>query len=76
MYLYSIYGYEENTVLKSNDKYSDIEFAELCRKAEVFDFHEIKAYSGTSIKNYLIKNYGFKPIKYTAGFFIDADIKD
>lgn len=70
MYFYSLYGFEENTVLTNEKKISQEEFVRMCK--EIHSNMEY-CYTGEIVK-YLIKYYGFKEIKYTSSFFVDEDI--
>lgn len=74
MYIYSLHGYEENTVLQHEHKFTRKKFTEMCKEAPIIEEYGLKAYDSLTIRNYLIKKYGFKEVKYTAGFFVDADV--
>lgn len=74
MYLYSLYGYEENRVFQHEKKFTDREFKNICKEVPILQQYGLKYYDVEGIENHLIKKYGFKPIKYQARFFFNADI--
>lgn len=74
MYIYSLHGYEENTVLQHEQKFTKKKFIEMCKEAPIIEEYGFKNYDSLAIRNYLMRNYGFKEVKYTAGFFVNADM--
>ena len=74
MYYYSLYGYEENTVLQNDIKYTESEFRKICKEAPKFDMGNYESYDSSEIYKYLVVKYKFKPIEYIAGFFVDGDM--
>lgn len=75
MHLYTLYGYEERYILQHAKKYSQKEFEKMCKEAPILESYGLRGYNSVAIKKYIVEKYGFKPIKYTAGFFTDADIE-
>lgn len=72
MYLYSLTGFEEKNVLFHKNKYTTEEFHKMCKEAPLEELSRTrKYYSSENISKYLINKYGFKKVKYEAGFFID-----
>jgi hypothetical protein len=76
MFIYSIYGYEENTVLQHEKEFTREEFNKICKEAPLFISDFGKDYSSSNIIEYLINNYGFKEATYTAGFWVDGEIEE
>lgn len=68
MYLYSLHGYEENTILQHEIKYTKEEFTSICENICSKEYC-----LSTDVIRHLIKDYGFQTAKYTAGFFVDGD---
>lgn len=77
MFLYSLYGYEENIVLTHNKEFTREEFENMCKEAELgrLDFG-MKFYCERNILNHLTEKYGFKKVNYTAGFFFDESFDE
>lgn len=74
MYLYSLYGYEENRVFQHEKKFTEEEFENICKEVPIIEGYGYKFYDEEAIENHLVKQ-GFKPVKYQAGFFFDADVE-
>lgn len=67
MYFYSLHGYEGRVILANDEKIDQKEFVRMCKETH----SNIKYYETNDIIKYLVKYYGFKTIKLTAGFFVD-----
>lgn len=67
MFLYNIVACEESVTLTNEKKFTNKELDRMCEKAvsTMLDYHTIDL-----ISEYLIKNYGFKEIEYTATAYI------
>lgn len=76
MYLYTLYGYEENIVLSNENSYTEEEFERMCKEAPIEGLEiDLPFYSSSSIRDHLIKEYNFKRVIYQAGFFFDKDVE-
>lgn len=71
MYFYSIYGYEENIILVSTNKYTKEEFDRMCKEAPRVKVCDKEYFESAFIVDHLIKKYGFTNLKCTQGFCID-----
>jgi hypothetical protein len=70
MYLYSLHGWEHNIVIQNEKKFTQEEFVKMCKEVPLLidgNYREV------SYIIHSLKKYGFKPIKYTAGFFTDGE---
>lgn len=77
MFLYSLYGYEENVVLTHEKEFSEAEFDVMCKEAELGGMeYGMKFYSIRKISKHLKENYGFQSVNYKAGFFVDKELED
>ena len=74
MYNYSLAGYEENTMLTHNTKFTEKQFEKMCKEAPLFNYGTEDSYDISLIMKYLKKKYGFKELVYTTGFFADAEV--
>lgn len=65
MYLYSLVGYEENEVVQHEKRFTEEEFNKMCNETPNRKLHDSYA-----VEQYLIENYGFKSVEYSASFDI------
>lgn len=73
MFYYSVYDYEENTVLINDKFYTKEEFINMCKEAPLYDDGEgFTCRSSENIIEYLQKKYNFKELKYDQGFFVSG----
>lgn len=75
MHLYSLYGHEDNIVLIHEKEFIKEEFEKMCKEAPMLIIYGKEYHDSSLIQKYLINNYGFKIVKYTADFFFDDDIE-
>jgi hypothetical protein len=72
MFLYSLHGYEDNTVLIHNEKFTKEQFVKMCDEApQLKIMYYGESYDSVEIVRHLIKQYGFQTAEYTADLFID-----
>ena len=75
VYYYLLNGFEESTILCSNNKYIQKEFNRMCKEAPMQEYcKEEYAYNSLKIEKYLKKHYGFFEPKIEANFFVDQDL--
>ncbi len=75
MYFYSLYGYDELTILTHEEEFTKEQFKAMCKEAPLFIHYSCRAYDSSKIEKYLKDVYGFRNLVSTAGFFIDADVE-
>ena len=74
MYLYSLSDWDEFSVLQHDKKFTKEEFDKICKEAPKTNIgHD--CYDVSYIYDYLIKNYGFRKLKYTSFFDCRQDIE-
>jgi len=75
VYYYNLHGFEESTMLCSNNKYTQKEFDKMCKEAPMKEYYkEEYAYDSLKIEKYLKEYYGFFEPKIEANFFVDQDL--
>lgn len=75
MYLYTLYGHEDNIVLAHQRKFTDEQFDKMCKEAPLDCDENASYYDSGNIKEYLIEKYGFESVEYVAGFNFDDDVE-
>lgn len=77
MFIYSLNGYDFNTVFIHEKEYTEEEFKGICKEAPLGGLEiDMPYYSQRKIEEYIVEKYGFKPVKYAAEFFSDEDIEN
>lgn len=72
MFLYNLYGFEENRVFQHTKEFTLDEFERMCKEV---DYNDCYGYYLIKLEDHLV-NYGFERAIYTAGFDVDVDIED
>jgi len=73
MYIYSLTGFEERSIILHEKKFTTKKFQNMCKEAPTHESCVGNYYDAQLILKYLVKTYGFTKVKYTAGFFIDTE---
>lgn len=76
MYFYNLSGYEENTIITNEKKYSKEDFKKMCKEAPLGGSGTFRYYDTENIIKYLKRKYKFQELKPSAGFFVDGNIED